>query len=174
MGKKWKGIGMDTWKQSRQAQQRAEEAVAAGDEVTSERRNGWTMAAALIQYKIREGKAAAARQAAREARCEARAAKAATLPDEPPRSSADAAHVVVRMRDGRRLQRRFDRTCPLQTVLDWLQSEEPEGGDFALVSNYPRKVFGEAHLSEALEELGLWPTCTLFTQELDDDDDDDE
>ena len=76
------------------------------------------------------------------------------------------------MRDGRRLQRRFDRTCPLQTVLDWLQSEEPEGGDFALVSNYPRKVFGEAHLSEALEELGLWPTCTLFTQELDDDDDD--
>ena len=116
--------------------------------------------------------AAAARQAAREARREARAAKAATLPDEPPGSSADAARVVVRMRDGRRLQRRFDRTCPLQTVVDWLQSEEPEGGDFTLVSNYPRKVFGEAHLPEALEELGLWPTCTLFTQELDDNDED--
>ena len=118
--------------------------------------------------------AVAARQATREARREARAAKAATLPDEPPGSDADAARVVVRMRDGRRLQRRFGRTCPLQTVVDWLQSEEPEGGDFTLVSNYPRKVFGEAHLSEALEELGLWPTCTLFTQELDDDDDDDD
>ena len=29
---------------------------------------------------------------------------------------------------------------PPQAVLDWLQSEEPEGDDFALVSNYPRKV----------------------------------
>ena len=34
------------------------------------------------------------------------------------------------------------------------------------------QVFGEADLSEALEALGLWPTCTLFTKELDDDDDD--
>ena len=63
--------------------------------------------AEAIEKQIEEEEAAAA------ARREARVAKGATLPAEP-ESKAESSHVVVKLPDGRRLNRRFEKSCALQ------------------------------------------------------------
>ena len=109
-------------------------------------------------------------EAAAEARIHDRRAKGATLPAEPPQGAADATRVVVRMPDGRRLDRRFPKDCALRVVVDWVESEEPELFDFALVSNYPRKEFGDAEqLATSLDELGLHPSAMFFTKDVSED-----
>ena len=58
----------------------------------------------------------------------------------------------------------------LQVAIDYVESEDPEGDDVDLVSNFPRKVFKRDVRGETLEALGLHPAATLFTREIDDDD----
>ena len=74
------------------------------------------------------------------------------------------------MPDGRRLDRRFPKDSALSVVVDWVESEEPELFDFALVSNYPRKEFGDAEqLATSLDELGLHPQAMFFTKDVSED-----
>ena len=86
---------------------------------------------------------------------------------EPAAGHPDATRLVIRLPDGRRLDRRFDKSDPLRAALDLVASEDPEGGDVDLVSNFPRKVFTKAMGEETLESLGLHPASTLFTREAD-------
>ena len=72
---------------------------------------------------------------------------------------------------GRRLDRRFDKTCTLQAAIDLVESEDPDGEEINLVSNFPRKVYTRAMRTETLEALGLHPGAQLFTQEIEEDDD---
>lgn len=115
--------------------------------------------------------AAAAADAAAEAeasqRSTRRRAKADSLPPEPP-SGAEATRLVIRLPDGRRLDRRFEKTCPLQAAIDLVESADPEGEDVDLVSNFPRKVYTRAMREMSLEALGLHPGAQLFTKEIED------
>jgi len=111
----------------------------------------------------------AAEEEAAERKRAVRAAKASELPAEPP-SGPDATRVVVKLPDGRRLDRRFDKGEPLQCVVDLIECNDVDIYDFDLVSNYPRKVFGREHRGQSLEQLGLHPAATLFTKEQDDED----
>jgi len=115
--------------------------------------------------------AAAEAEAVLEAKRATRLAKAATLPAEPP-ADVEATRLVIKLADGRRLDRRFEKSCLLQAAIAFVESEDPDlydGADFELVSNYPRKVFTSAMFGQTLEELGLHPAATLFTKETDDD-----
>jgi hypothetical protein len=128
-------------------------------------------AAALAEAarEAAEAQAVADDEAATAARRVARLAKAATLPPEPP-AGEGATRLVIRLPDGRRLDRRFEKIAKLQVAIDYVESEDPDGDDVDLVSNFPRKVFKRDMRGETLESLGLHPAATLFTRELDDDD----
>ena len=145
-----------------QAREAAEAEAAAAATAAAE-------AAAAAQAAAAEEAAQA--EAAVEAKRNARLAKDATLPPEPAAGS-DATRLVIKLADGRRLDRRFAKECALQAAIDLIESTDPDiydGADFDLVSNYPRKVFGRAMFGESLEALGLHPSATLFTKEADDD-----
>ena len=114
-------------------------------------------------------------EARKEKRRNARRHKGARLPAEPAAASPDAVRVLVRMRDGRRLQRRFDRGVLLKWVVGWIESEDVDGDDFALVSNFPRASSRSAESrNTSLAQLGLWPNCSLFVEEVDEEEVEDE
>ena len=56
---------------------------------------------------------------------------------------------------------------PTAKSLDMLL-EDLDGDDFALVSNFPRASSRSAESrNTSLAELGLWPNCSLFVEEVD-------
>jgi hypothetical protein len=97
-----------------------------------------------------------AEAAAAEAKRASRIAKADSLPAEPP-AGAEATRLVIKLPDGRRLDRRFEKECPLQAAIDLVESADPDIYDFDLVSNYPRKVRGPRawHAREPARVRGL-------------------
>ena len=97
--------------------------------------------------------------------------KASRLAAEPAADDADGCRIVVKLADGTRLDRRFHKGEPLQSVLDYVEASSPDlydGAPFDLVSNFPRKVFERHCAATALHELGLHPQAMLFTKEADD------
>ena len=80
----------------------------------------------------------------------------------------------MRLRDGRRVTRRFAQESALRDVVAWLEGLEPDGEGFDLASNFPRMLFGAAELERSLIELGLHPTAMLFLQEREEEEEDEE
>lgn len=50
-----------------------------------------------------------------------------------------------------------------QLVFDFIDSSQEYDGSYDLVTNFPRRVFSERHLT--LEQAGLFPHASLFVQE---------
>jgi chemotaxis protein histidine kinase CheA len=157
-------------------QQEEEYARSLAEDQAREAREAEAGAAAAAVARAAAAEAAAAQaaaaqaEAAAEAKRAARAAKATSLAPEPTAGADDATRLVIRLSDGRRLDRRFGKRERLQAVVDYIESELPDiydGADFELVSNYPRKVFSAETRSATLEDLGLCPQATLFTKEMD-------
>jgi len=89
-----------------------------------------------------------------------------TLPPEPDEQDKSATRLVIRLTDGRRLQRRFLPQHTLQNVFDFVNSNRGEGPKYDLITNFPRKVFDESlHQSTTLEQAGLVPQAALFVEE---------
>ena len=86
------------------------------------------------------------------------------MPPEPP-AGADATRLVIRLPDGRRLDRRFDKSTALQVVIDYVEGEAPEEEEFDLVSAHPRMTYTKRMRPQTLSELGLHPGAQLFTRE---------
>ena len=139
----------------RERRQRARRAAAAAAEAEE------ASARAEEEAAEAEAQAAAARQ-------QSRAARAAALPPEPP-MGPDVSRLVIRLPDGRRLDRRFEKTDTLQLAIDLVAGADPDGEEVDLVSNFPRKVFTRDMRGETLESLGLHPAATLFTREIEED-----
>ena len=114
---------------------------------------------------VAEAEAAAA-VAAEEERREERRRRAAALPPPP---AAGGASIVVRMADGRRVNRRFAPESPLRHVIEWVEGEAPAVGAYSLATSYPARVLGAQDHGATLESLGLGGGGTLFLQEEDDD-----
>ena len=116
----------------------------------------------------------AAEAAAR--RREARLAAASALPAEPSANEhLEVASIAVRLRDGRRMARRFDSSAPLQMVLDWVGGFTPDApGPIRLASHYPRRVFEAEETASSLASLALDRGAALFVEEDDGDDEDEE
>jgi hypothetical protein len=71
----------------------------------------------------------------------------------------------VRLPEGRRLSRRFESEAPLQALVDWVESEDPEIYEFDLVSSYPKKELTREQRGSTLAQLGLQGSIMLFTRE---------
>ena len=127
---------------------------------------------ATAEQSAREATAAAeaaceaqAREA--QARREARGDAAAALPAEPA-AGEGVTTVLVRMPDGPRISRRFDKAAPLRLVRRWVEASSPAEMRmvaFELVSTYPRFVATEDNAEQTLEQAGLHPQATMFVKE---------
>ena len=65
LGRRWRGVGMETWRQAMRAMQVETEETHADQQPKACAAHGWTMASALIKYKLREQRRAEERRAAR-------------------------------------------------------------------------------------------------------------
>jgi len=90
--------------------------------------------------------------------------KASALGAEPEKGP-DVTHVAFRLPNGERRERRFKSTTKLQALFDYVESVGIVGTEkFSLVSNFPRKVYGNDNLEATIEEAGLHPSSSLFVQ----------
>jgi len=85
------------------------------------------------------------------------------IPIEPSLNEDGITQLVIRLTDGSRLQRRFKVTDKLEVVFDFVDSSSNEIDNYDLVTNFPRKVFSDPHVT--LKEAGLFPQAALFVQE---------
>ena len=101
-------------------------------------------AIAEAQRKAEEAAAAEAAQAAAEAAAAAKAAAeaqtaaareetAAALPPEPA-AGPDVTTVLVRMPEGNRISRRFDKSAPLRLVRTWVEASSPPSASTLIMS----------------------------------------
>mgnify|MGYP001165662009 FL=1 len=112
--------------------------------------------------------AAAAVDAKRASRRELRCARGGALPPEPASGDTDSTRIVVRLPDGRRLQRRFGQTEDFENVADWVGSQDVDGPHFELVLNFPRRVLAlEECRGRTLRDMDLLDGV-LFVQVVED------
>lgn len=97
--------------------------------------------------------------------------KKRNLPPEPETGATDSTKVLLRLPDGRRLERRFAQTDSLQVLYDYVFCSDESLQKFVLVSSYPRKELRIEPSSTipTLEEAGLIPSASLFVQYESDD-----
>ncbi|KAK9072106.1 hypothetical protein SSX86_008538 [Deinandra increscens subsp. villosa] len=118
------------------------------------------------QKEEEEARERAAREAAeREARLlKLREEKSLSLGPEPEKGP-DVTQVLVRLPNGERKGRRFHSTAKIQTLYDFVDSSGTlETGDYTLVTNFPRVLYGPDKLSLTLKEAGLHPQASLFVE----------
>ena len=91
-------------------------------------------------------------------RCTERLRRAEALAFEPPPTQASTITLAVRLRDGGRIQRRFEHSTRLVDVFAWVGAHVPAAlARFTLVSRYPRvtlDVEEERQGARTLEEVG--------------------
>ena len=78
--------------------------------------------------------------------------------------------VLVRLPEGPRIIRRFERTAPLRHVRAWVESASPPERpmiSFDLISNFPRFVASESneHVSLEAADLAAGGGATFFVRE---------
>lgn len=97
------------------------------------------------------------------------------VPEEPESSHPDAIRVVMKLSNGKRLERRFLKSHPLQALYDFVFCDEESPAEFVLVSNFPRKVYALDSSSEdqTLEDAGIETNAMLFVQNVEDESDSD-
>jgi len=100
----------------------------------------------------------------------ARDQKRARLPVEPP-SGPEAVAVAVRLPDGTKIQRRFLSSHTMQSIFDWIESNEliVDGhaiDRYQLVSTHPKRTFSDPSVDLKSAQLGR--QCLLIVQELSD------
>ena len=69
--------------------------------------------------------------------------------------------VLVRMPDGPRISRRFDKATPLRLVRSWVEASSPAEmrmAAFELVSTYPRFISTDLNAEQTLEQARLHPS----------------
>jgi len=139
-----------------------EEAVAAAEAEEAKR---WAEAQRVAEEEARrkaEATRLVAEEEARRAAAEAererwRVAKASTLPPEPAAAEPNLVTVMVRMPDGSRCSRRYQKADPLQLLYDAVEAHTGlEPGRYQLVRTLPREVFSPQDNAEAtLQTVGL-------------------
>ena len=163
-------FAMNVSAESAEIQREIQQAQEASLRVAAEQAASERQAAA--EQSAREAAAAAeaaceAQEREAQARREARGDAAAALPAEPA-AGEGVTTVLVRMPDGPRISRRFDKAAPLRLVRRWVEASSPAEMRmvaFELVSTYPRFVATEDNAEQTLEQAGLHPQATMFVKE---------
>jgi len=85
---------------------------------------------------------------------------------EPEQDDPNAATLIFRMPDGRKIQRRFYIHEPLQTIFDFLNALVDDNiSNYDIISNFPKKVYTDP--KQTVQEANLFPKALLFLQKRD-------
>eukprot|EP01098_Paradermamoeba_levis_P015584 TRINITY_DN799_c0_g6_i1.p1 TRINITY_DN799_c0_g6~~TRINITY_DN799_c0_g6_i1.p1 ORF type:complete len:301 (+),score=83.70 TRINITY_DN799_c0_g6_i1:591-1493(+) len=88
------------------------------------------------------------------------------LPAEPDKTSKDVSHVIIRLPNGSRLERRFNSSEKLGTVYNFINSIEQEiPSPYILETPFPKQRYEDKEAS--LKEAGLFPKVMLYLVALD-------
>ncbi|GAB2231615.1 hypothetical protein Droror1_Dr00010624 [Drosera rotundifolia] len=122
--------------------------------------------AARRQKEEEEARERAAREEAeREAALARRREEKALYLGPEPEKGPDITRVLIRFPAGERKERRFLNTATVQSLYDFVDSLDCLNCEsYALVSNFPRTVYGPEKLSLTLKEAGLHPQASLFVE----------
>lgn len=80
------------------------------------------------------------------------------LPKEPEKGGT---RIVLRMPDGRRVERGFEETARVGDVFNLVVAQGMARGTFELRSMFPRRVLTDEHADESLRDAGFVPSVTL-------------
>ena len=98
---------------------------------------------------------------------------AASLAPEPDSSVEFVTRMNIRLPSGARLIRKFNATSSLQTLYDFVETNDLSPidlmSDFVIVNTYPRKEYRDKQIT--FQAAGLYPNATVLVEEVDDDDD---
>ncbi|KAL9270243.1 Plant UBX domain-containing protein [Drosera capensis] len=122
--------------------------------------------AARRQKEEEEARERAAREEAeREAALARRREEKALSLGPEPEKGPDITRVLIRFAAGERKERRFLSTASVQSLYDFVDSLDCLNCEsYALVSNFPRTVYGPEKNSLTLKEAGLHPQASLFVE----------
>ncbi|CAN4075869.1 unnamed protein product [Withania somnifera] len=82
-----------------------------------------------------------------------------------PEKGPDVTQVLVRFPNGKRTERRFHYATTIQSLYDYVDSLGClDVGNYSLVSNFPRTIYGSDKLSLSLKDAGLHPQASLFIE----------
>ncbi|KAK4796959.1 hypothetical protein SAY86_029285 [Trapa natans] len=82
-----------------------------------------------------------------------------------PEKGPDVTRVLVRFPAGERKERRFHSDDTIQRLYDYVDSLGClETGNYSLISNFPRVIYGSDKLPLSLKEAGLHPQASLFVE----------
>lgn len=92
------------------------------------------------------------------------------VPDEPPPNNSEAVHVVIKLPDGTRLERRFLRSNSLEAIYYYVFCHPLSPDNFEIATNFPKKVLpcspeADGH-NLSLGEAGLQNREVLFVYDL--------
>lgn len=80
------------------------------------------------------------------------------LPKEPEKGGT---RVVLRMPDGRRVERGFEETAKIGDIFNFVVAQGMKRGTFELRSMFPRRVLTAKHAEESLKDAGFIPSVIL-------------
>ncbi|XP_020605014.1 FAS-associated factor 2-like [Orbicella faveolata] len=97
------------------------------------------------------------------------------IPEEPENSDPNSIRVLIKLPNGKRLERRFLKSHSLQALYDFVFCDEESPAEFVLVSNFPRKIyaFDSSNEDQTLETAGIEANALLFVQNVEDESDSD-
>lgn len=107
------------------------------------------------------------------------------IPDEPDLKHPEAVRILIKLPEGQRLERRFLKSEPLESLYYWVFCHPDSPDDFDITTNFPRKVLRckpkdaelvlgrdddepsqELFCGETLESAGLGQSSMLFVHDL--------
>ena len=96
--------------------------------------------------------------------------------DEPPLNADDVARLRFNLPNGKKVDRRFRASDTIETVRAFLvvhfheqgiKTKNPKYPRLGLITNFPKREFGEEDGRLSLEEAGLAPQAVVMVQDLD-------
>lgn len=92
------------------------------------------------------------------------------IPDEPPSDHPEAVHIVIKLPNGMRLERRFLQSHSLEAVFYYVFCHPASPNTFEIATNFPKRVLNcaprEGSHIQTLEEAGLRCREVLFVYDL--------
>jgi len=89
-----------------------------------------------------------------------------SLPSEPAVGLQNVTHIVIRMPDGKRLERRFLMDSKLQLLRNFIDSKtlsERVPDSYEIVTDFPKKIY--SNMNSSFRESGLYPRALVSLQE---------
>ncbi|KAL9155632.1 hypothetical protein ABFS82_09G017200 [Erythranthe guttata] len=101
------------------------------------------------------------------AEAKANKAKPANISAQTSQKAAEATQILIRFPNGERRECSFLCTDKIRAIYVYVDSLGLIGvGNYRLISNFPRKVYGEDRMGTSLKECGLHPKASLFLELL--------